>query len=304
MRAIGGTGTGNGPWITFHDGFIPFGNTSVGGFEGLLNGFDRVSLDSHRYLCFDTQNEWGLQYQASLVRPRSLFVPSSPLHARSRSLTMPERTRTQPCQYWSTNMNISTNTFGLTMGGEWSLASASSSPSLSLSLPPRPGPTADGPPSLRATVNDCGKWLNNVGNGERFEGTYYIPGNTTAPSDLFPRVGDCAPWRVSCSFSFYSSSSSRASRRLRRRRRRRALLLTLALVDRRAGLPHLEPDDQGRPSPRRRDAHGRSSCASHLLSLSLARSSSLVAGTDVVRLLARSTGSSGRGRRATRRRSA
>ncbi|GAA5938971.1 hypothetical protein JCM3775_002637, partial [Rhodotorula graminis] len=137
MRAIGGTGTGNGPWITFHDGFIPFGNSSVGGFEGLLNGFDRVSLDSHRYLCFDTQNEWGLQYQASL-----------------------------PCQYWSTNMNVSTNTFGLTMGGEWSLA-----------------------------INDCGKWLNNVGNGERYEGTYYIPGNTTAPSDLFPRVGDCAPWR-------------------------------------------------------------------------------------------------------------
>ena len=175
---------------------------------------------------------------------------------------------------------------------------------LSLPVPPRPGPTADGPPSLRATVNDCGKWLNNVGNGERFEGTYYIPGNTTAPSDLFPRVGDCAPWRVSCSFSFSSSSSSRASRRLHRRRRRRALLLTRALVDRRAGLPHLEPDDQGRPSPRRRDAHGRSSCASHLLSLFLTPSSSLVAGADVVRLLARSTGSSGRGRRATRRRSA
>merc|ERR1719359_805910 len=137
MRAIGGTGKGNGPWITFHDGFINFGNTSVGGFEGLLNGWDRVSLDSHRYLCFDTQNEWSLGYQASL-----------------------------PCQYWSTNMNISTNEFGLTMGGEWSLA-----------------------------INDCGKWLNNVGNGERYEGTYYIPGNNTAPSSNFERVGDCAPWR-------------------------------------------------------------------------------------------------------------
>lgn len=78
MRAIGGTGTGNGPWITFHDGFIPFGNTSVGGFEGLLNGFDRVSLDSHRYLCFDTQNEWGLQYQASLVRPALSSSPRRP----------------------------------------------------------------------------------------------------------------------------------------------------------------------------------------------------------------------------------
>lgn len=74
MRAIGGTGKGNGPWITFHDGFINFGNTSVGGFEGLLNGWDRVSLDSHRYLCFDTQNEWSLGYQASLVRPAFSFL--------------------------------------------------------------------------------------------------------------------------------------------------------------------------------------------------------------------------------------
>ncbi|BGP44003.1 hypothetical protein JCM10450v2_008219 [Rhodotorula kratochvilovae] len=137
MRSIGGTGEGNGPWITFHDGFINFGNMSVGGFEGFLNGWDRVALDSHRYLCFDTQNEWGLSYQASL-----------------------------PCQYWSTNMNISTNQFGVTMGGEWSLA-----------------------------INDCGQWLNNVGNGERYEGTYYVPGNNTAPDPRFERVGDCAPWR-------------------------------------------------------------------------------------------------------------
>ncbi|GAA5822611.1 hypothetical protein JCM3770_000618, partial [Rhodotorula araucariae] len=137
MRSISGTGEGNGPWITFHDGFIAFGNTSVGGFEGLLNGWDRVALDSHRYLCFDTQNEWSLGYQASL-----------------------------PCQYWATNMNISTNQFGVTMGGEWSLA-----------------------------INDCGQWLNNVGNGERYEGTYYIPGNNTAPDPRFERVGDCAPWR-------------------------------------------------------------------------------------------------------------
>lgn len=44
------------------------------------------------------------------------------------------------------------------------------------------------------TVNDCGKWLNNVGNGQRYDGTYYTPGNTTAPT--FAAVGDCAPWNV------------------------------------------------------------------------------------------------------------
>lgn len=49
--------------------------------------------------------------------------------------------------------------------------------------------------SSNPQVNDCGKWLNNVGNGQRFEGTYYIPGNLTAPR--FERVGDCEPWTVS-----------------------------------------------------------------------------------------------------------
>lgn len=88
-------------------------------------------------------------------------------------------------------MNISTNSFGLTIGGEWSLASA---------LPPHVVP-----PSLPVlsnvlmislrTVNDCGKWLNNVGNGQRYDGTYYTPGNTTAPA--FAAVGSCDEWNVS-----------------------------------------------------------------------------------------------------------
>ncbi|BGP04006.1 hypothetical protein NBRC10513v2_007747 [Rhodotorula toruloides] len=135
MRSIGGTGAGNGPFITFHDGFVTMAtNVSAGGWDGFLNGWDRVALDSHRYLCFSEPNDWGLSYQASL-----------------------------PCNYWAQNMNISTNTFGVTMGGEWSLA-----------------------------INDCGKWINNVGNGYRYDGTYYVPGNTTAPA--FKSVGSCDPW--------------------------------------------------------------------------------------------------------------
>ncbi|GAA6002074.1 glycoside hydrolase family 5 protein [Rhodotorula paludigena] len=133
IRNIAGTGEGNGPWIVYHDGFVPFGNVSSGGWDGFGNGWDRVSLDSHRYLCFDEQHDWGLSYQATL-----------------------------PCQYWANNMNQSTNQFGLTMGGEWSLA-----------------------------INDCGKWLNNVGNGERYDGTYRNPGNGEA---TFNYTGSCDEW--------------------------------------------------------------------------------------------------------------
>lgn len=135
MRSIGGIGKGNGPFLSFHDGFVNMAQpVSNGGWDGFLNGWDRVALDSHRYLCFSEPNNYGLSYQAAL-----------------------------PCNYWAENMNTSTNTFGLTIGGEWSLA-----------------------------INDCGKWLNNVGNGQRYDGTYYVPGNTTAPA--FAAVGSCDEW--------------------------------------------------------------------------------------------------------------
>ncbi|GAA6019690.1 hypothetical protein JCM10207_009229 [Rhodosporidiobolus poonsookiae] len=136
MRAIGGIGEGNGPFLTFHDGFATIStNVTSGGWNGFLNGWDRVAMDSHRYLCFDTPENFGLSYFAAL-----------------------------PCNYWARQMNESTNAFGLTMGGEWSLA-----------------------------VNDCGKWLNNVGNGARYDGTYYVPNNPTGPPP-FEAVGSCDEW--------------------------------------------------------------------------------------------------------------
>lgn len=74
MRSIGGTGAGNGPFITIHDGFVEMAtNVSSGGWDGFLNGWDRVALDSHRYLCFSDPNNWGLSYQASLVRDARLL---------------------------------------------------------------------------------------------------------------------------------------------------------------------------------------------------------------------------------------
>ncbi|KAK2460379.1 hypothetical protein APHAL10511_007544 [Amanita phalloides] len=61
-----------------------------------------------------------------------------------------------PCQLWAQQVNASMGGFGLTIAGEFSNA-----------------------------VNDCGLYVNGVGLGTRFEGTY--PG--------FPKVvGDCTPW--------------------------------------------------------------------------------------------------------------
>jgi glucan 1,3-beta-glucosidase len=69
---------------------------------------------------------------------------------------------TKPCAYWAMNYNNSMTNFGLSFSGEWSLA-----------------------------VNDCGVYLNNVGNGARFDGTYIAPGSTTP---TFTAVGDCTTW--------------------------------------------------------------------------------------------------------------
>lgn len=67
---ITGLGEGNGPIITFHDGFTTqAANVSSGGFNGFLGGADRIAMDSHPYLCFSIpSNDDSLGYQASKVR--------------------------------------------------------------------------------------------------------------------------------------------------------------------------------------------------------------------------------------------
>lgn len=68
-RAITGVGEGKGPFIAFHDGFTAQSvSIADGGWNGFLPGADRVSIDAHPYLCFDTPNNDGLAYQASKVR--------------------------------------------------------------------------------------------------------------------------------------------------------------------------------------------------------------------------------------------
>jgi glucan 1,3-beta-glucosidase len=51
IRSITGTGAGNGPMITLHDGFQPQNS-----WVGFLPGADRLALDTHNYLCFSGFN--------------------------------------------------------------------------------------------------------------------------------------------------------------------------------------------------------------------------------------------------------
>ncbi|KZT68170.1 glycoside hydrolase family 5 protein [Daedalea quercina L-15889] len=62
---------------------------------------------------------------------------------------------TVPCSSWGAMFNDSMTAFGLTTAGEFSNA-----------------------------INDCGLWVNGVGDGTRFEGTY----------DGYAYTGDCTPW--------------------------------------------------------------------------------------------------------------
>ncbi|KAI8443758.1 glucan 1,3-beta-glucosidase [Phakopsora pachyrhizi] len=70
----------------------------------------------------------------------------------------------KPCAYWAKSFNQTNTEFGFNFAGEYSLA-----------------------------INDCGLWLNNIGVGSRYDGTYP---NSTAP-DLknFPAVGTCDFWK-------------------------------------------------------------------------------------------------------------
>ena len=88
---------------------------------------DRISLDDHPYICFNTQS----------AAPMSSYAQT-------------------PCNTWAATFNTSMGAFGLTTAGEFSNA-----------------------------VTDCGLWLNGVGLGTRYDGTF--AGN-------WPVVGSCTPW--------------------------------------------------------------------------------------------------------------
>ncbi|KAH9484136.1 putative glucan 1,3-beta-glucosidase D [Psilocybe cubensis] len=88
VRTAGGTGAGNGPYISLHDGFLPRDQ-----WANFLPNADRLSLDSHPYLCFGPQSNAAMSTYA---------------------LT--------PCQRWGSAVNNSMAAFGHTNAGEFSNA--------------------------------------------------------------------------------------------------------------------------------------------------------------------------------------
>ncbi|CAL1705014.1 unnamed protein product [Somion occarium] len=88
VRAASGIGEGNGPMISFHEGF-----TGLSKWSGTFVNSDRTSLDVHPYLCFSNQSP-------------------DPYSARANT----------PCSAWAAGQNNSIGNFGLTTAGEFSNA--------------------------------------------------------------------------------------------------------------------------------------------------------------------------------------
>ncbi|KAL0580704.1 hypothetical protein V5O48_001345, partial [Marasmius crinis-equi] len=123
VREASGNGQGQGPWVTIGDGQM-----AKSDWKGYFPGYDRVALDNHPYVAFpDVQSteSWGQRTGAA-------------------------------CQ-WGKEFNSSMSDFGMTIGGEWSLA-----------------------------VNDCGLYVNGVKEGTRYDGTYYTGNiNATGSCDTY-----------------------------------------------------------------------------------------------------------------------
>jgi glucan 1,3-beta-glucosidase len=110
MRNITGYGADKGPFMIIHDGFV-----GLDTWDGFLTGADRLGIESHYYFAFSPSN-FGTSMRQMVTRP---------------------------CQWWAGSFNTSTLNFGITIGGEWSLA-----------------------------INDCGLWLNSVTEGAYYDGTH------------------------------------------------------------------------------------------------------------------------------------
>ncbi|KAF9239593.1 exo-beta-1,3-glucanase [Melanogaster broomeanus] len=88
VRLASGIGEGNGPYVSFHDGFL-----GLPQWAGFLPNADRTALDFHPYLCFETQSD----------APMSSYAQT-------------------PCNSWGATMNTSMGAFGLSGAGEFSNA--------------------------------------------------------------------------------------------------------------------------------------------------------------------------------------
>ncbi|KAI8340626.1 glycoside hydrolase superfamily [Chlamydoabsidia padenii] len=132
----GNNTTDNGPWLTYHEGFL--GLSSWNGFFN-NNHYKRTILETHTYLIFDQ----GL-------------------------VSMPRDEQAEfPCTGWMDDLKQASEDDGLTMVGEFSVA-----------------------------TNDCGKYLNGVGLGTRYEGTLMVDGETLPAVCDGCSCGDSEQWQT------------------------------------------------------------------------------------------------------------
>ncbi|TFY57321.1 hypothetical protein EVG20_g8595 [Dentipellis fragilis] len=184
IRSITGTGAGNGPYITVHDGFI-----GVSNWAGFLPGSDRIILDTHPYFAFS-----GQANNAPLIPDDGLGEPGG---------VWPK----QACSSWGGSINASQSAFGVTIAGEYSNA-----------------------------INDCGTYVNGVGNGPKFAGdcTPFInwqSWNATFKQGLL----DFATASMDATQNCRGRRAARARARSQRARPRRAVAARDAVEPRRRG---------------------------------------------------------------------
>ncbi|TFK68459.1 glycoside hydrolase [Pluteus cervinus] len=96
IRGITGIGAGKGFYISFHDGFSGFGN-----WDGFLAGADRIALDTHPYMSFDTT------------------ISTAPIDTGTGAGAGGPWPG-QACTRWASAMNSSQTGFGITTAGEYS----------------------------------------------------------------------------------------------------------------------------------------------------------------------------------------
>ncbi|KAI0331221.1 glycoside hydrolase [Cubamyces sp. BRFM 1775] len=102
VRNITGTGEGNGPIISLHDGFDPLSH-----WAGFLPGADRVAIDDHPYFAFDGQAN---------REPVNITADGGD------GTQLGGKWPLQACNAWGSEFNKSRGAFGITIAGEFSNA--------------------------------------------------------------------------------------------------------------------------------------------------------------------------------------
>ncbi|RPD70874.1 glycoside hydrolase [Lentinus tigrinus ALCF2SS1-7] len=100
VRGITGTGAGNGPMISLHNGFL-----ELAAWAGFLSGSDRVAIDTHPYFAFNSQPNRDPVNITADGDTTGGFGGKWPLQA---------------CNSWGASMNNSRSAFGVTLAGEFS----------------------------------------------------------------------------------------------------------------------------------------------------------------------------------------